>query len=182
MSAIRIIKHEAVPGCGSFEVLPGRSAHQYFYWDDIPARRLRPDPDGSRNCAGEGEGVSEGCSAPFLVVKLARRTRFPDDIRRANKTAPTLAAPEPPTFEVFFRSETFGRRKPEALNRLPAEQHRSNSTTEGTDAFGKSLLRAFGDTAPKPLTVSRRPQRVCELGPFLIQKPASQRNKDKEAH
>ena len=34
------------------------------------------------------------------------------------------------------------------------------------------------DTARKPLTVSRRPQRVCELGPFLIQKPASQRNKE----
>jgi hypothetical protein len=34
---IRIIKHEAVPGCGSFEVrfADGR-ASQYFYWDDIP--------------------------------------------------------------------------------------------------------------------------------------------------
>lgn len=41
---IRVIKHEAVPGCGSFEVRfqNGRPS-QYFYWDDIPARRLRPE-------------------------------------------------------------------------------------------------------------------------------------------
>jgi hypothetical protein len=41
---VRLIKHEAVPGCGSFEVrfLDDRS-RQYFYWDDIPARRIRPE-------------------------------------------------------------------------------------------------------------------------------------------
>jgi hypothetical protein len=41
---IRIIKHEAVPGCGSFEVrfADGRSS-RYFYWEDIPGRRLRPE-------------------------------------------------------------------------------------------------------------------------------------------
>jgi hypothetical protein len=44
LSAIRIIKHEAVPGCGSFEVrFPDDRPSQYFYWDDIPARRLRPE-------------------------------------------------------------------------------------------------------------------------------------------
>jgi hypothetical protein len=40
---IRIIVHEAVAGCGSFEVrFPDRPS-QYFYLDDIPARRLRPE-------------------------------------------------------------------------------------------------------------------------------------------
>jgi hypothetical protein len=40
---IRIIKHEALPGCGSFEVrLPDRPS-LFFYWDNIPARRLRRD-------------------------------------------------------------------------------------------------------------------------------------------
>ena len=40
---IRIIKHEAVPGCGTFEVkIPGKPS-QFIYWDDIPARRLRPE-------------------------------------------------------------------------------------------------------------------------------------------
>lgn len=40
--AVRIIKHETVPDCGSFEVIwPG--GKRYFYWDDIPGRRLRPE-------------------------------------------------------------------------------------------------------------------------------------------
>jgi hypothetical protein len=41
---IRIIKHEIVPECGSFEVMfPDGRKSAYFYWDDIPGRRLRPD-------------------------------------------------------------------------------------------------------------------------------------------
>ena len=41
---IRIIKHEAVPQCGSFEVrFPDGRPSQYFYWDDLPSRRLRPE-------------------------------------------------------------------------------------------------------------------------------------------
>jgi hypothetical protein len=41
---VRIIKHEAVAGGGSFEVrfADGRPS-LYFYWDDIPARRMRPE-------------------------------------------------------------------------------------------------------------------------------------------
>jgi len=41
---IRIIKHEAVPKCGSYEVRfsDGRP-RKYFYWEDIPGRRLRSD-------------------------------------------------------------------------------------------------------------------------------------------
>ena len=55
---------------------------------------------------------------------------------------------------------------------------RAESRRTDSPAPTASAPSAFGDTAPKPLTVSRRPQRVCELGPFLIQKPASQRNKE----
>ena len=41
---IRVIKHEVVPQTGSFEVRfsDGRPS-VYFYWDDIPGRRVRPD-------------------------------------------------------------------------------------------------------------------------------------------
>jgi hypothetical protein len=44
MPAIRLIKHEAVPKCSSFEVrFPDGRPSKYFYWDDLPSRRLRPD-------------------------------------------------------------------------------------------------------------------------------------------
>ena len=37
---IRIILHEAVPNCGSFEVrFPDGRESVYFYWDDIAGRR-----------------------------------------------------------------------------------------------------------------------------------------------
>jgi hypothetical protein len=41
---IRRIKHEMVANCGSFEVRfrDGRIA-KFFYWDDLPSRRLRPE-------------------------------------------------------------------------------------------------------------------------------------------
>ena len=43
MSSIGLIRHEAVPKCGSYEVRysDGRPLH-FFYWD-IPGRRLNPD-------------------------------------------------------------------------------------------------------------------------------------------
>ena len=39
---IRIFKHQAVPGSGSFEVrfADGRES-LFFYWDNVPARRIR---------------------------------------------------------------------------------------------------------------------------------------------
>ena len=41
---IRLIKHEAVPHCGSFEVrFPDGKPSRYFYWEDLPGRRLRPE-------------------------------------------------------------------------------------------------------------------------------------------
>ena len=40
----RIIRHSAVPDCGSYEVrlADGRES-KFFYFDDLPGRRLRPD-------------------------------------------------------------------------------------------------------------------------------------------
>jgi len=40
---IRLIKHEAVPGCGSYEVRFGDGRpSRFFYFEDVPSRRLRP--------------------------------------------------------------------------------------------------------------------------------------------
>ena len=40
---IRIIRHEAVPNTGSFEVRFPDGRPSMFYWDDVPGRRMRPD-------------------------------------------------------------------------------------------------------------------------------------------
>ena len=41
---IRIIKHEVFPGCGSYEVkLPDGRPSKYFYFENLPGRRLRAD-------------------------------------------------------------------------------------------------------------------------------------------
>ena len=38
---VRLIKHEAVPRCGSFEIrYPDGRPSKYFYWDNVPGRRL----------------------------------------------------------------------------------------------------------------------------------------------
>lgn len=43
MTNVRLIKHEVIPNCGSYEVRysDGRPS-RYFYWDDMPSRRLDP--------------------------------------------------------------------------------------------------------------------------------------------
>lgn len=42
---IRILKHEAVPKCGSYEVrFPDSRESKFFYFDDVPGRRMRPEP------------------------------------------------------------------------------------------------------------------------------------------
>ena len=40
---IRIIKHETVPNCGSFEVKSDGQPSRYFYFEDAPGRRLRSE-------------------------------------------------------------------------------------------------------------------------------------------
>jgi len=41
MANVRLIKHEVVSKCGSYEVrFPDGRPSRFFYWDDIPGRRL----------------------------------------------------------------------------------------------------------------------------------------------
>jgi hypothetical protein len=56
---IRLIKHEAVPKCGSFEVrfADGRPS-RYFYFDDIAGRRTRPDQMTSEQALEEAKAFA----------------------------------------------------------------------------------------------------------------------------
>jgi hypothetical protein len=58
---IRLIKHEAVPDCGSYEVRfsDGRPS-RYFYWDDEPGRRVRPEQLDSKQALQEAQTLARG--------------------------------------------------------------------------------------------------------------------------
>jgi hypothetical protein len=43
MPNVRLIKHDRVPRCGSFEVRIEGNPSKYFYFDDVAGRRTRPE-------------------------------------------------------------------------------------------------------------------------------------------
>jgi hypothetical protein len=48
-------------GCGSFEVrYPDGRRSQYFYWDDIPVRRLRPETLDRETALERAKAVARG--------------------------------------------------------------------------------------------------------------------------
>jgi hypothetical protein len=60
---IRIIKHEAVPKSGSFEVqFPDGRPSKFFYWEDEPSRRLRPDQLDSKQALNEAKAFARSSS------------------------------------------------------------------------------------------------------------------------
>jgi len=73
---VRIIKHEAVPQCGSFEVrFADGKPSQYFYWDDLPGRRLDPATL-DHETALESEGACEGHCDPLRGVCSGPRSIY----------------------------------------------------------------------------------------------------------
>ena len=86
MPTIRLIKHEAIPGCSSFEVRfeDGRPS-VYFYFEDLPGRRLRPDLVDSENAASSLRCSAEwgyGHSQRTVAHGLEHSSlRFPEMIR-----------------------------------------------------------------------------------------------------
>ena len=56
---IRIIKHEAVPKCGSYQVQfsDGRPS-RYFYWEDSPGRRVRSDQADSKRALEDAKAYA----------------------------------------------------------------------------------------------------------------------------
>jgi hypothetical protein len=53
---IRIIKHETVPNCGSFEVKSDGQPSRYFYFEDVPGRQAQK----RTNDYGAGPGSRKG--------------------------------------------------------------------------------------------------------------------------
>ena len=59
MNRIRIIKHEAVPKCGSYEVkFPDGRPSKFFYWENIPGQRLSPDQADSKQALEEAKAFA----------------------------------------------------------------------------------------------------------------------------
>ena len=59
MDRIRIIRHEVVPKCGSYEVRfsDGRPS-KYFCWEDIPGRHVRLDQLDSQQALEEAKAFA----------------------------------------------------------------------------------------------------------------------------
>lgn len=58
--AVRIIKHEAVPNCGSFEVKYSGGS-RFFYFEDVPSRRLRPEQVDSETALEKAKAFARAC-------------------------------------------------------------------------------------------------------------------------
>jgi hypothetical protein len=68
----RIIKHDAVPQCGSSKfALRTAAKSKFFYWDDLPSRRLRPEIL-TREAALEAAKRWHGRSGIKMVERLRR--------------------------------------------------------------------------------------------------------------
>ena len=67
---IQIIRHEAVPKCGSYEVrFPDGRPSKFFYWEDIPGRRLGPDQVDSFQALKDAKAFAEaGEIAPRQAI------------------------------------------------------------------------------------------------------------------
>ena len=83
---IRVIKHEAVPQTGSFEVrLPDGRPSIYFYWDDIPARRLSPQLTLARFRRAAGSSFASASAPKCLWERLTIMTSKRREERRTGR-------------------------------------------------------------------------------------------------
>jgi hypothetical protein len=57
---IQIIRHEPAPKCGSYEVrFPDGRPSKFFYWEDIPGRRLNSDQVNSSQALKDAKAFAE---------------------------------------------------------------------------------------------------------------------------
>jgi hypothetical protein len=99
MSTVRLIKHEAVPRCGSFEVrFSDGSPSQYFYWDDVAGGRLRPEQVGSKEALAEAKAFARAARATAddqALMKFVERRPFSDPEAAARKLIVIANSVEP---------------------------------------------------------------------------------------
>jgi hypothetical protein len=68
---IRIIRHEAVPHCGSYEVrFPDGRPSKYFYWEEIPGRRLRSKQADSKQALEEAKAFARAFGRVGEILAL----------------------------------------------------------------------------------------------------------------
>jgi hypothetical protein len=68
MANVRLIKHEVIPQCGGFEVrFPDGRPSQFFYWEDLPGRRLRPDMVTSEVALEQAKALARGRAPAALI-------------------------------------------------------------------------------------------------------------------
>ncbi len=110
---IRLIRHEAIPKCGSFEVRfsDGRPS-EYFYWEDVPGRRLRVEQVSSE-------------VALEAAKKFARRAREVEMIKMNMNLPPEVARRFVEDMEAFHAETNPLKRDEIALRQLHAlREHR----------------------------------------------------------
>ena len=93
---VRIIRREAVPACGSFEVRFGDGrASKFFYWDDLPSRRLRSEIL-TRDQALELERLPEPNATGMLKKPADLDLAVPPEPAHLNAAALLVVERKPP--------------------------------------------------------------------------------------
>jgi hypothetical protein len=62
MPTVRLIKHETVPKCGSYEVRVDGGRSRFFYYENDPSRRLRPEQSSREEALELAKSLARGLS------------------------------------------------------------------------------------------------------------------------
>jgi hypothetical protein len=86
MGTVRIVKHEAVPDCGSFEVrFPDGRPSRFFYWDNLPSRRLNPQTSDRETALARAKAAARAASGQpmtvWIYVNASKRVEDPDHLK-----------------------------------------------------------------------------------------------------
>jgi hypothetical protein len=69
MPDVRLIKHETVPKCGSYEVRIDGKRSRFFYFENDPGRRLRPEVMTREEALELARSLARSEHAPMMASK-----------------------------------------------------------------------------------------------------------------